>query len=78
LVAVTSVTVQINALPGAKRPGVMRAIDGDIGAAAAEKWNGDEKIAIKQAGMVARTGFLHRIRALMVLFVAEAPTKRRC
>jgi hypothetical protein len=49
---VTSVTVQTKALPkalpGAKRPGVMRAIKGNIGAAAAEKWNSVEKIAIKQ------------------------------
>ncbi|WP_334479656.1 hypothetical protein [Bradyrhizobium algeriense] len=37
-----------NAPSGAKRPGVMRAIKGDIGAAAAEKWNSVEKIAIKQ------------------------------
>jgi len=28
--------------------GVMRAIEGDIGAAAAKKWNGDENLAIKQ------------------------------
>jgi hypothetical protein len=45
---VRSVTVQINAFPGAKRPGVMRAIKGNIGAATAEKWSGFEKIAIKQ------------------------------
>src|SRR5215216_398846 len=37
-----------NTPSGAKRPGVMRAIKGDIGAAAAEKWNSFEKIAIKQ------------------------------
>jgi hypothetical protein len=49
---VTSVTVQTKAfpkaLPGAKRPGVMRAIKGNIGAATAEKWNSFEKIVIKQ------------------------------
>jgi hypothetical protein len=52
LVAVRSVTVQAKALPGAfrgaKRPGVMRAIKGNIGAERAEKWNSFEKIAIKQ------------------------------
>jgi hypothetical protein len=32
----------------AKRPGVMRAIKGNIGAAWAEKWNSFEKIADKQ------------------------------
>jgi hypothetical protein len=32
----------------AKRPGVMRAIKGNIGAARAEKWNSFEKIAGKQ------------------------------
>ncbi|WP_426526193.1 hypothetical protein [Bradyrhizobium sp. McL0615] len=32
----------------AKRPGVMRAIKGKIGAARAEKWNGFGKIAVKQ------------------------------
>jgi len=46
------VTVQakatLNAPSGAKRPGVMRAIKGNIGAEAAEKWNSVEKIAIKQ------------------------------
>ena len=36
------------ALRGAKRPGVMRAIKGNIGAEAAEKWNCFEKIAVKQ------------------------------
>jgi hypothetical protein len=48
LVAVTLVTVQRKAPQGAKRPGVMRAIKGNIGAAAAKRWSGDEKIAIKQ------------------------------
>jgi hypothetical protein len=52
LVAVRSVTVQAKALPGAfrgaKRPGVMRAIKGNIGAERAEKWNSFEKIAVKQ------------------------------
>jgi len=38
----------LNALPGAKRPGVLRAIKGNIGAERAEKWNSVEKIAIKQ------------------------------
>jgi hypothetical protein len=36
------------ALRGAKRPGVMRAIKGNIGAERAEKWYSLEKIAIKQ------------------------------
>ena len=36
------------ALRGAKRPGVMRAIKGNIGAEAAEKWARFEKIAVKQ------------------------------
>jgi hypothetical protein len=36
------------ALPGAKRPGVMRAIKGNIGAEKAEKWNSLENIAIQQ------------------------------
>jgi hypothetical protein len=36
------------ALGGAKRPGVMRAIKGNIGAERAEKWNSFEKIAVKQ------------------------------
>jgi hypothetical protein len=48
LVAVRSVTVQANAPPPAKRPGVMGAIKGNIGAAAAKKGSYDEKIAIKQ------------------------------
>jgi hypothetical protein len=43
------------AIPGAKWPGVMGAIKGNIGAAAAKRWNGDEKIAIKQKD-VAKTG----------------------
>ena len=46
------VTVRAKALPrallGAKRPGVMRAIKGNIGAEAAEKWARFEKIAVKQ------------------------------
>ena len=33
---------------GAKWPGVMRAIKGNIGAERAEKWNSFEKIAVKQ------------------------------
>jgi len=32
----------------AKRPGLMRAIKGNIGAARAKKWNSFEKIAVKQ------------------------------
>jgi hypothetical protein len=44
LVAVTLVT---GSAP-AKRPGVMRAIKGDIGAATAKRWNRGEKIAIEQ------------------------------
>src|SRR5258705_11059316 len=37
----------LNAPSSAKRPGVVRAIKGNIGAEAAEKWNSVEKIAIK-------------------------------
>jgi hypothetical protein len=48
LVAVRSVTVQAKALQGAKRPGVMRAIKGNIGAEKAKRWNSFENIAIKQ------------------------------
>ena len=82
MVAVTSVTVQTKALPkalpGAKRPGVMRAIKGNIGAASAEKWNSVEKIAIKQKDG-ARTS-LNPVEwgSRRVLFVAEARIKRRC
>jgi hypothetical protein len=47
-----AVTVRVKALTdfrGVKAgPGVMRAIKGNIGAEAAEKWNSVEKIAIKQ------------------------------
>jgi hypothetical protein len=45
---VTSVTVQANSGLVAKRPGLMRVIKGNIGAARAEKWNSFEKIADKQ------------------------------
>jgi hypothetical protein len=47
LVAVSSVTVQREAFTAAQRPGVMRAIKGNIGAAAAKRWDAGEKIAIK-------------------------------
>jgi hypothetical protein len=82
LVAVTSVTVQTKvlpkALPGAKRPGVMRAIKGNIGAAAAEKWNSVEKIEVKQKDS-SRTLFTSvKCGSKRVLFVAEARIKRRC
>ena len=61
MVAVTSVTVQANALPPAKRPGVMGAIKGNIGAAAAKRWICDEKTAIKsKAGC--NLPFLHRMQ----------------
>ena len=66
------------ALRGAKRPGVMRAIKGDIGAEAAEKWNSFENIAIKQKDS-ARTVFISiECGRKRVLFVAEARIKRRC
>jgi len=66
------------ALRGAKRPGVMRAIKGNIGAETAEKWNSLEKIAVKQndsagASLISVEGGSKR-----VLFVAEAWIKRRC
>ena len=76
MVAVTSVTVQANALPPAKRPGVMGAIKGDIGAAAAKRWSGVEKIAINQR--LAATAVPPSNAAQTVLFVAEARIKRRC
>jgi hypothetical protein len=65
------------ALRGAKRPGLMRAIKGNIGAAKAEKWNGFEKIAIKQKDSC-RTRFKGVDAGARVLFVAEARIKRRC
>jgi hypothetical protein len=83
---VRSVTVQAKALhkarheafPGAKRPGVMRAIKGNIGAAAAKKWNSVEKIAIKQKDG-ARTLFISiECGRKPVLSVAGARIKRRC
>jgi len=62
----------------AKRPGVMRAIKGNIGAATAEKWNSVEKIAIKQKDS-SRTLFTSvKCGSKRVLFVAEARIKRRC
>jgi hypothetical protein len=81
LVAVRSVTVQAKALPGAfrgaKRPGVMRAIKGNIGAERAEKWNSFEKIAVKQK--VSARNSLNPLNAKAVdFFVAEARSKRRC
>jgi hypothetical protein len=64
--------------PDAKRPGVMGAIKGNIGAETAEKWNSFEKIAIKQKDS-ARTLFISvKWGSQRVLFVAEARTKRRC
>jgi hypothetical protein len=65
------------ALRGAKRPGLMRAIKGNIGAAKAEKWNSFEKIAIKQKDSF-RTRFNGVDAGARVLFVAEARIKRRC
>jgi hypothetical protein len=56
----------------------MRAIKGNIGAAAAEKWNSVEKIAIKQKDS-SRTLFTSvECGSKRVLFVAEARIKRRC
>ena len=68
----------LNAPSGAKRPGVMRAIKGNIGAERAEKWNSVENIAIKQKDS-ARTS-LNPVEcgSKRVLFVAEARIKRRC
>ena len=63
LVAVRSVTVQANAPPPAKRPGVMGAIKGNIGAAAAKKGSDDEKIAIEQKD-IAKTWALPRMQEL--------------
>jgi hypothetical protein len=65
------------ALRGAKRPGVMRAIKGNIGAEAAEKRNSLEKIVIEQKDS-ARTDSTAGTRSKRVLFVAEARIKRRC
>jgi hypothetical protein len=48
------------ALSGAKRPGVMRAIKGNIGAEAAEKWNSFEKIVIEQKDSAGLTQPLER------------------
>jgi len=78
---VRSITVRAKALPRhfwAGRPGVMRAIKGNIGAETAEKWNSLEKIAVKQndsagASLISVEGGSKR-----VLFVAEAWIKRRC
>jgi len=73
---VRSVTVQAKAPLGisrvANRPGVMRAIKGNIGAEAAEKWNSLEKIAVKQK--VSARAFLISINSgsKRVLFVAGA------
>jgi hypothetical protein len=72
------VTVQADAFRPAKRPGVMRAIKGNIGAAAAKKWNGDEKIAIKQKAGRKTCRFPSNAGGQAVLFAAEARTKRRC
>jgi hypothetical protein len=64
--------------PGAKRPGVLRAIKGNIWAERAEKWNSVEKIAIKQKDG-ARTSLKPVERgSRRVLFVAEARIKGRC
>jgi hypothetical protein len=66
----------LNAPSGAKRPGVVRAIKGNIGAEAAEKWNSVEKVAIKQKDS-SRTLFTS-VGSQRVLFVEEARIKRRC
>jgi hypothetical protein len=52
----------------------MGAIKGDIGAAAAKRWNGDEKIAIKQQDGLERSSSPSK----PVLSFMEARTKRRC
>jgi hypothetical protein len=62
----------------AKRPGVMRAIKGNIGAARAEKWNSFEKIVIKQKDGARTCPISVECRSKRVLFVAEAQIKRRC
>jgi hypothetical protein len=60
-----------------KRPGVMRAIKGNIGAETAEKWNSFEKVVVKQKDN-ARTS-PDRLNAEAVgFFAAEAQIKRRC
>ena len=76
------VTVRAKALPrallGAKRPGVMRAIKDNIGAAAAEKWNSFEKIVIKQKDSSRSSLISAKCGSKRVLFVAEVRIKRRC
>jgi hypothetical protein len=66
------------ALSGAKRPGVMRAIKGNIGAAAAEKWNSFGKIAVKQKDGARNLTRLRRMQGQAGSFVAGARIKRRC
>jgi hypothetical protein len=56
----------------------MRGIKGNIWAATAEKWNSDEKIAIKQRAGCKTCHFSLECGSQTVLFVAEARTKRRC
>jgi len=68
----------LNAPPGAKRPGVMRAIKGNIGAERAEKWYSFEKIAIKQKDSSRTWRISVECGSQRVLFVAEARIKRRC
>ena len=66
------------ALRGAKRPGVMRAIKGNIGAEAAEKWSSFEKIAVKQEDSAGAFLVSGNCGSQRVLFVAGAQIKRRC
>jgi len=56
----------------------MRAIKGNIGAEAAEKWNSVENIAIKQKDGVRTSLTPLECGSKWVLFVAEARIKRRC
>jgi hypothetical protein len=56
----------------------MRAIKGNIGAEAAEKWNSFEKIAVKQKDSPRAFLISGDYGSKWVLFVAGARIKRRC
>jgi hypothetical protein len=56
----------------------MRAIKGNIGAAAAEKWNWDEKIAIKPGDRCKTSSHPLNEGPQGFPFVAGARTERRC
>jgi hypothetical protein len=67
----------LNAPSGAKRPGVMGAIKGNIGAAKAKKWNSFEKLRPNKK-IAAEPRSAVECRSKRVLFVVEARIKRRC